>query len=320
MQYLNKIQFRDIRDKYDYIIGWGTGSLFQMNYRTDYYPMDFLIDGAGRNIGKSYYGIYVFTPDKIKELSGKVLIVIYAIFESEILDLLENIGIQADTIIYNLLEVESSYGRMFPLWNGKHGDDLVLMELVRRLGLEKMQYMDIGVCHPIMRNNTYFLYEMGYQGVLVEPNPVFHKLIQKYRPNDRLLTCGAAVEDEELLYYSFPDGLGFNTFITSVAENRKRMGMDYKVNRIPVTNINKIISKHCKQYPNLLDVDVEGLDFELLEELNTDLFPIEIIMCETLGQEEKFNKLLFFKGYRLYAMVGENSIYVSRELNTSGLR
>lgn len=319
MQYNKITDWDGIKGQYDQVIAWGTGSLLQMNYREEYYPLNMIVDGVGNHIGMQYGSLTVCSPEQIKTLQGRLLIVIYAIYEKDILLKLNELGIEADTIIYDLLKVHTIRGKEFPLWHGKHADDIVLMELADRLGIEDLHYLDIGVCHPVMRNNTYSLYELGYTGVLVEPNPMFHQLVEHYRPNDVLLPCGAGIADGELQYYAFPDKPGFGTFNSSLGELRKNQGLKCEVSQIPIVGINEIIENHFKQYPNIVDVDAEGIDFSLLQALETEKYPIEIIMCETSGAEPRFNQLMQEKGYRRYANIGENTVYLRANINPTGL-
>ena len=205
------------------------------------------------------------------------------------------------------------------MWHGKHADDMVLIELADRLGIHDLHYLDIGVCHPVMRNNTYTLYELGYTGVLVEPNPMFHGLVDHYRPNDTLLKCGAGTMESELQYYAFPAKPGFGTFNSALGEYRKNVGLQCEVSQIPIIGINEIVERNFQLYPNIVDIDAEGIDFELLRILDTQKYPVEIIMCETLGQEAQFNQLMQEKGYRRYANVGENTVYLRANINPTGL-
>lgn len=319
MQYHKTTNWENIKGQYDHVIAWGTGSLLQMNYREDYYPLDMVVDGVGNHIGRKYGNLTVCDPEQIKTLTGRLLIVIYAIYERDILLRIQEMGLEADTIIYDLLKIHTVCGREFPLWHGKHADDIILIELADRLGIRELHYLDIGVCHPVMRNNTYTLYELGYTGVLVEPNPMFHQLVEHYRPKDILLTCGAGVKDGELQYYAFPDKPGFGTFNSTLGESRKKQNLRCEISPIPIIEINQIIEKNFDSYPNIVDIDAEGIDFALLQALDTEKYPIEIIMCETLGVESRFNQLMQEKGYKRYSNVGENTIYLRANIIPSGL-
>ncbi|MDO5572613.1 MAG: FkbM family methyltransferase [bacterium] len=319
MQYQKSTKWETIKQKYDHVIAWGTGSLLQMNYREEYFPLDMVVDGVGNHLGMQFGNLTVCEPAQIRTLSGKLLVVIYAIYERDILRKLQELGVEADTIIFDLLKVQTIRGKEFPLWHGKHADDSVLMEIAGRLGIQDLHYLDIGVCHPVMRNNTYSLYELGYTGALVEPNPMFHELISHYRPDDTLLKCGAGEHDGELEYYAFPDCPGFGTFNRSIGEARKNQGLSCDIIRIPIININHIIEKNYERYPNIVDIDAEGVDYALLESLDVQRYPIEVIMCETLHVEARFHTLMQQKGYKRYAVIGENTIYLRANIIPTGL-
>ncbi|BCN28839.1 FkbM family methyltransferase [Anaeromicropila herbilytica] len=307
MKYISRTIISDIQSKYDFIIGWGTGTLLERNYRKDYYPMEFIVDGRKNRIDEKYQGLNIYPAEKLLELQGKILIVIYTIYEKEIIDKLNELGVNADTIIYNLLDVKKG-SRTLPIWNGKNADDIFLLELALRLGMEDIQYLDIGVCHPIMRNNTFILHELGYHGVLVEPNPTFHSLIEEYRSNDTLLKIGASNQDSTLTYYNFPRTPGLNTFDKEHASYLMQTE-PYTEEIIPIRNINRIISENYATYPNIIDIDVEGFDYHILESLDTQKYPAEIIMCECTSQDNPIIKLMQRKGYRVYSHTIENYIF-----------
>ncbi len=319
MQYDKTTNWEKIRDQYDHVIAWGTGSLLQMNYREDYFPLSMVVDGVGSHIGMQFHDLKVQDPEAMHTLQGRLLIVIYTIYERDILDRLHEMNIIADTIVYDLLKIHTVRGREFPLWHGKHADDMILIELADRLGIQDLHYLDIGVCHPVMRNNTYSLYELGYTGVLVEPNPMFHALIDCYRPKDVLLKCGAGCDEDMLQYYAFPDRPGFGTFNAGLGECRRNEGLRCEISEIPIIEINQIIEEGFKLYPNIVDIDAEGIDFSLLQKLDTQKYPIEIIMCETQGVEDRLNQLMCEKGYRRYSNVGENTVYLRANINPTGL-
>jgi len=68
----------------------------------------------------------------------------------------------------------------------QQGEDIVLFHALHEtLKIERPTYLDSGAAHPMQSNNTYLLYTTGGHGVLVEPNPVFVKLLRKFRPQDK---------------------------------------------------------------------------------------------------------------------------------------
>ena len=109
------------------------------------------------------------------------------------------------------------------------------------------------------------------------------------------------------------------TFTALWAEYRKNVGLQCEVSSDSVIGINEIVERNFQLYPNIVDIDAEGIDFELLRILDTQKYPVKIIMCETLGQEAQFNQLMQEKGYRRYANVGENTVYLRANINPTVL-
>ena len=116
--------------------------------------------------------------------------------------------------------------------------------LIEALGIKDPLYVDIGVCHPVVRNNTYLLYEKGYtNGILIEPNGNMCELAQIYRPKNKIVEAGASGDEGGILryYMNHQSSLkGYNTFNQEVAE-REGFADNYK--DVPVMNINRILEE-----------------------------------------------------------------------------
>ncbi len=189
------------------------------------------------------------------------------------------------------------------------------MQLIDKFKLYDPTYLDIGVCHPVIRNNTYMLYEHGYKkGVLVEPNPDMCRLIREYRPDNTLLNMGACADDSQFLRYYIspnPSCVGHNTFDKAEA---KRWGFTKHLD-IPVNNINCIIETYCNDTVDILDVDTEGMDLSLIKALDTERYKIKIICAETLiCGDDLIGEVLEKKGYVHFASTRNNGIYLAKDL------
>ncbi len=305
MRFAQKQNYNKLRKKYSTIIGWGAGVEFSKYYSHDVFAFDHMIDGANRNIGKMINGIIIQGIDAIEQYrdSDSVLVVIYPNIENEILQQVLNLLPRADTIVARLIETQdrkSTYSA--------DREDLMMFEYIKSK-YDNFSYMDIGVCHPVVRNNTYLFYENGLTtGVLVEPNSEMCGLAKEYRPHNKILNLGASPvpTEEELKYYYDPIHPGLNTFSKDVALSR---GMDKYYKKIPVKDINTIIAENFETYPNVLDIDTEGLDLALLSHLDFKKYPIDMICVEAADKEE-IAKLMKEKGYRLLGTTEENEIYV----------
>ena len=307
MRYLQKETFTKLRKSYPIIIGWGAGIEFQRFYDHDLLRFDHMIDGAGRNIGREINGITVQGIEALAQYqdNDSLLIVIYPNIENEILPQISELLPKADTIVARLLGIEgreASYSA--------NREDVIMLDCIKSK-CPDFSYMDIGVCHPVVRNNTFLFYEEGFtNGVLVEPNTEMCNMAAEYRPLNKIVNMGASPvrTDEELIYYYDPLHPGLNTFLKDVAIHR---GMEQSFRKVPMKDINFIIAENFESYPNVLDIDTEGLDLDLLSHLDFDKYPIDLV-CVEASAGDRIQRLMTEKGYRLLEVTSENEIYVRR--------
>lgn len=304
MKYTSKANYRELRQKYSVIIGWGAGAEFQRYYDHGLLRFDHMIDGAGRNIGTEINGIIIQSVETLIQYKNNdsLLVVIYPNIENEILPQISELLPKADTIIARLLDIEgreASYSA--------NEEDLIMLDYIKTRRSDFF-YMDIGVCHPVVRNNTFLFYEKGFtNGVLVEPNTEMCNMAAEYRPLNKIVNMGASPvpTDEELIYYYDPLHPGLNTFLKDVAVSR---GMEQNFRKVPMKDINSIIAENFETYPNVLDIDTEGLDFDLLSHLDFDKYPIDLV-CVEASAGNRIRRLMTEKGYKLLEVTRENEIY-----------
>lgn len=322
MKYLHHVKIDSIRYNYDNIIGWGVGPIFKMNYRKDFFLLDFIVDGTGKQVGQTVLDIPVKSENVLSSLTGKTLIVIYAIYEREIITQIQrHLSDDFDTIIYSLLDIDVEQGLYVQHMNAKTCEDFLALMAVRQLGLQSLSYLEIGVCHPVMRNNTWLLREQfrltsGYHGVLVEANPLCWDLIKEYRPEDKLCEGGVteSVDGGEIIFYAFPGLLGHSTFVKELAEKTMETGKYCEQYEIHTWNINDIIEQNFTNPPDLLAIDAEGLDYRILFSWDKSRFPFKIVIAESMDTtDESIKTLMEKRGYYEYARTPENTIWLRND-------
>lgn len=307
MKYLQKEEYSRLREKYAVIIGWGAGVEFQKYYDHSALGFDHMIDGAGRNVGQTIKGIVIEGAEAVKQYVDEesVLVVIYPNIENELQLQILSLLPQADTIVARLLGIEGKENAY-----ASNREDIIMLNYIQPRYTD-FSYMDIGVCHPVIRNNTYLFYEHGFtNGVLVEPNMEMCHMAAEYRPLNRIVNLGAAPDptEEELIYYYDPMHPGLNTFLKDVAVSRR---MERNFRKVPVKDINTIIAENFTTYPTVLDLDTEGLDYDLLLKLDFNKYPIELI-CVERSAGSRISSLMKEKGYKILEVTEENEIYVRK--------
>jgi len=132
-------------------------------------------------------------------------------------------------------------------------------------------------------SNTALLYEKGFRGINIEPNPEFYRKFTECRPEDINLNCGIGTEAGIMDYYSF-DFPFLNTFSKEDTESVKGYGYEVKeICQVPVIPLQQILEEYCgNQFPDLLNIDTEGLDLEILQQIDYAKSAPKIIIAETV--------------------------------------
>jgi FkbM family methyltransferase len=148
-------------------------------------------------------------------------------------------------------------------------------------------FIDVGAGHPIADNVTLWLRQKGWRGVNVEPNPIFFRDLQKYRPEDINLNIGVADKAGELLFYQVEQnevghGWGLSSF--DAASETLAQSMGFKVNRmkIPVITLNEIAEKHYPGGVDVLKLDVEGLEEMIIRSTDWRHFRPKLLCIEAI--------------------------------------
>ena len=201
----------------------------------------------------------------------------------------------------------------------QQGEDLVMLSLFARMGVAAPSYLDIGAYEPIECSNTYLFYRLGGRGVLVEPNVDLAPKLRRVRPADVTLNVGIGVTDDPAADFYVMADPQRHTFDKDEAEKLQRDGMALKaVVTMPLVNINAVIADHFGgAAPDLVSIDIEGMDCAVLRTLDLARFRPKMICAETLiGNTRRHNPdtaaLLTARGYEARGMTYPNTIFVDK--------
>jgi FkbM family methyltransferase len=156
-----------------------------------------------------------------------------------------------------------------PVSYAQFGEDLLLLNLFSALGIDMPSYLDVGAHHPVNCSNAALLYARGSRGVCVEANPNLVPAFARMRPADLTLNIGCGPQVGTLDFYMIDEGSGRNTLDRATAEAFVAAHPQFsirKIRKFPVLPLDEIVARHCSgRWPDFLSLDVEGLDFAVLE-------------------------------------------------------
>ncbi len=201
------------------------------------------------------------------------------------------------------------------------GEDLIMRFLFDLLRIARPSYIDIGAHHPWWYSNTYLFYRQGARGINVEPDSSLHAALRRGRRRDVNLNVGIGPREAELDFYVMSRRT-LNTF--SASEARKYVeehGLRIvETRRIPVQTFAQVVDTHMGRTPDLVSLDVEGLDLDILRSIDFSRYRPHVFCVETLSyaggdgsgvKSTEIHALMLQHGYRLYADTYINSIYVA---------
>ena len=199
-------------------------------------------------------------------------------------------------------------------------EDRLIELFFSRLNIQKPSYLDIGAAHPKQLSNTYWFYLHGGRGILVEPDPDKYRLLKKIRPHDQCIPMGVGTQVETQptadFYLMQPPGL--NTFCEQTMQRYLQAGhrLRHKI-RTPLIAFNTLLAQF-QPWPNLVSVDVEGLEDELLQTIDFQRFRPEVYCIETLRYPHHEKNLslkawMHKQGYVVMADTIINTLFVPEE-------
>lgn len=262
------------------IFGAGNYGRKVLQYMTEQADFDGILfcDNDSTKQGRKIDGITVVDFAELAELeqSGQIEKIILSIwnlrlFEEAMLQCL-SVGISVGKLFWYDVKnrgIRPADARYLISIYSHCGEDVALR---KKFGAKKNgTYIDVGAFHPYFASNTYWAYKKGWKGINIEPNIQNYELIRHSRDRDININCGISDKAGELDYYVFESG-DRNTF---VKENALRLDTEgvaaiIDIRKVPVRRLDDI----CRQYDfynvDFVDIDVEGLELEVLNSIDWD--------------------------------------------------
>ena len=207
------------------------------------------------------------------------------------------------------------------------GEDRIISFLFDWIQIKSPTYLDVGAHHAKWLSNTYLFYENGSSGVCVEPDPYLYAAIKRKRKRDICLNIGIGGGAQENADFYVMTSRTLNTFSTEDAlrcQNTNNFGTQKieKIIQIPLRTINDVMKEYFSEGVNLVSIDVEGLDFEIIQafdflQFQPDVFCIETLRFQENGELKKNFDLINFMLEKKYFIYGEtyiNTIFVSKRI------
>jgi FkbM family methyltransferase len=180
-------------------------------------------------------------------------------------------------------------------------------------------YIDIGAGHPIADNVSFWFYERGWQGIVVEPQPELAALYQRLRPRDIAFRGLIGRESGEIDFHVVDRLHGLSTTRVDVAQKARDFGANYQTRRMPVTTLAELCESYGVSSIDFLKIDVEGAEGDVLLGGDWQRFRPKVVLVEAISPMtsepswQHWEPFLFAQGYRFVLFDTLNRFYVAQE-------
>lgn len=203
------------------------------------------------------------------------------------------------------------------------GEDMIIDFLLMWLGVERVTYLDIGANHPTWLSNTYHFYRNGHSGILIEPDIDLCQRLSKKRPRDKVLNLAVGIDGEDTIPMYIMTSRTLNTLDKEQAETLQNGGYESieEIRMVKRLGINLILAEYFSNTPDIVSLDIEGLDFLVLQAWDFSRFRPKIFCVETItytrdNTEQKLTDIIDYmiaRRYKVYADTFINTIFVCQD-------
>ena len=204
--------------------------------------------------------------------------------------------------------------------NANWGLDLIVNNIFRNK--KNGIYIDVGCHHPLINNNTYFLYKKGWNGINIDLDFSSIDMFNYFRPEDDNRKIGISNKKGFSNLYFFHNRASKNTLIKKSGKGSKQ------VKKIEIDTLNNIIknSKIKIKEIDFLTIDVEGNELNVLKGLDFKKYKPKLVALEFINPNNKFfyhqkiediqkSKVFKFmtnKGYKLSNWVHDDLLFTHK--------
>ena len=178
-------------------------------------------------------------------------------------------------------------------------------------------YLDIGCFHPFMYSNTCLLYKKGWRGINIDINSTAIDLFNIARPKD--FNICTTIDKNKKEYKVFFDH-HFSPLNTLNENNYKvyknKYFKDVSFRNIKSNTIDEILHFTKTKNINFLNIDVEGMDFQILSQIIPNKIKPDLISIETHNVDgsksqdcDKINDLLSSHDFTTLKRVGPTTLF-----------
>jgi len=186
-------------------------------------------------------------------------------------------------------------------------------------GQRQGRYIDIGGGHPIAGSVSFWFYERGWQGIVVEPQHDLAALHRRLRPRDTLLEAVVTRTGGEAEFFKVDRLHALSTTVKGNLDAARAHGATFETLTLPSVSLAQLCRAHNLGPVDFLKIDVEGAERDVLLGADWSLCRPRLIVLEAItpitGEPawSAWEPLLLAQNYRFALFDTLNRFYVAAE-------
>jgi len=203
----------------------------------------------------------------------------------------------------------------YKIFYSQFGEDKIIYELLKKK--QKGIYLDVGCYHPKKYSNTFLLYrDKKWRGINIDIEEEKILLFKILRPEDVNICCPIS-NISKLVEVKKLGNFNVGSYIKNIKIN------EFKKNYKKTKTLNEILlsTRYKNNEIDLLNIDVEGNDFDVLKSINLKKYNPKIIIIEShlsdinKIQSSSIYKYLIKLNYKLRSWSFYSLIFIKKKSN-----
>lgn len=214
------------------------------------------------------------------------------------------------------------------LYKAQFGEDRVLWQVFK--GRTNGFFVEVGAFDGVTLSNTYFLEQMGWNGLLIEPIGELCQRAAGARPRSQVINAACSKQGSSgTAKFTVTQNVPVLSFLTADKEHIARCkaeGAKLVEIEVPVRTLDDILLEHRKTgngsggglwQPNggwcvdLVSIDTEGCELDVLDGFTLDRFKPRVLVIENdRPSGSAIEPYLVERGYRKFHRQKINDFYV----------
>lgn len=184
-------------------------------------------------------------------------------------------------------------------------------------------FVEVGAYNGVDLSNTYHFEQVGWHGILVEPDPDNAASCMTRRPGARTFQCAAVASSDirEIAFHKVADGGVFSTTNLSDGHAKRiaNIGLSVEPLRVPARTLDSMLEEAGATRVDFVSIDVEGGELDVLAGFDIRRWQPRIVIVEsnTKTRLPAIRRYFLKNGYIYLHSIDVNDFYERTDLPSS---